>query len=243
MLDIIQFEDIKRYKRYISFDVNTNSRLYYDKDLIHKIFLYKTKDFDTILMKLDELKLEELVELRRLIFKNEFMVGYSIKNYKKYKSLNKFKNREFELKKEDCYKVVKAFDKLLKNNLSYVDFTTSNILLNKNTGNIKICDLDSLILNNSKLDEKSGLKNLLILILTYLYNINRRDIRNVITAGKNIEGTFIEECQISDNMITIDHLNNVIEHMKEEYIKKEKKLIIDKSWELINTGYPKFFIN
>jgi len=151
MLDIIQYKDVKKYKKYIPFDISTNSRLYYDKDLIHKIFLNKSIDFNIILDMVDKLKLEELVELKKLIYKNDFIVGYSIKNYKEYKSLNKFKKRDFDLKKQDCFNLVKSFDKLLKNNLSYVDFTLSNVLLNSETGDIKICDLDSLILKKSKL--------------------------------------------------------------------------------------------
>jgi len=93
MLDIIQYKDVKKYKKYIPFDISTNSRLYYDKDLIHKIFLNKSIDFNIILDMVDKLKLEELVELKKLIYKNDFIVGYSIKNYKEYKSLNKFKKR------------------------------------------------------------------------------------------------------------------------------------------------------
>jgi len=240
MLDIIQYKDIKKYKIYIPFDIYTNSRLYYDKDLIHKIFFYKTSDFNFVLDLLDELKLEELVELKNLIYHNGFIVGYSIKNYKEYKSLNKFKNRKLELKKQDCYKIVKSFDKLLKNNLSYVDFTTSNILLNKETNNIKICDLDSIILNKSKSDEELGIRNLLIFVLSYLYNINPIHIRNVIICSNNFEDTFIGECKkIIDNS-SLEHIINIITDITEENIMKEKKLIINKSRELIDTGYSKF---
>lgn len=240
MLNIIQYEDIKKYKRYISFDVCTNSKLYFDKDLIHKIFFYRNIDFNTILGMLDELKLEELVELKNLIYKKSFVVGYSMKNYKEYKSLNKYKNRKLELKKEDCYKVVKAFDKLLKNNLSYIDFTTSNILLNKDTNDIKICDLDSLILNNSKSDEEIGIKNLLIFVLSYFYNINPKHIRNVLISGDRLENTFIESCKITKENCSLEFINTLINNITQENIKCEKKLIIEKSKELIETGYHKF---
>lgn len=239
MLDIIQYKDIKKYKIYIPFDVCTNSRLYYDKDLIHKIFFYKTIDFDTVLKKLDELKLDELVELRNLIYKNGFMVGYSIKNYKDYKSLNKFKNRKLELKKQDCYKVVKSFDILLKNNLSYMDLTTSNILLNKNTNDIKICDLDSLVLKTWESDELD-LRKLLIFVLSYLYNIHQTHIKNVLISGDNLKNTFIESCKNINDNYSLNNINTIITNITEENIKSEKRLIIDKSRELIETGYPKF---
>lgn len=239
MLDIIQYKDIKKYKRYIPFDVCTNSRLYFDKDLIHKIFFYKTRDFDNILKKIDELKLEELVELKKLIYKNGFIVGYSIKNYKEYKSLNKFKNRKLEFKKEDCYKIVKAFDKLLKNNLSYVDLTTSNILLNKETNDIKICDLDSLIFNKSESDELD-LKKLLIFVLSYLYNIHQTHIRNVLISGDGLENTFIGLYKMTKENCSLEHINTIIKNITQENIKNEKKLIINKSRQLIETGYTKF---
>ena len=239
MLDKIQYKDVKKYKRYIPFDVNTNSRLYFDKDLIHKIFFYKTRDFDNILKKIDELKLEELVELKKLIYKNNFIVGYSIKNYKEYKSLNKFKNRNLELKKEDCYKVVTAFDKLLKNNLSYVDLTPSNILLNKETNDIKICDLDSLVLNDGESNELN-LKKLLIFVLAYLYNINQNHVRNVLIWSDNLDNTFIEECKMTKENCSLDHINHVINNITHKDIRKEKRLIINRSKELIETGYPKF---
>ena len=239
MLDKIPYKDVKKYKRYIPFDVNTNSRLYFDKDLMHKIFFYKTRDFDNILKKIDELKLEELVELKKLIYKNNFIVGYSIKNYKEYKSLNKYKNRKLKFKKQDCYKIVKAFDNLLKNNLSYVDLTPSNILLNKETNDIKICDLDSLILKDCE-SNKLDLKKLLIFILSYLYNINQTHIRNVLISGTNLENTFIESCKMSKENCSLEFINTVINDIRQEDIRKEKRLIIDRSKELIETGYPKF---
>lgn len=239
MLDIIQYKDVKKYKRYIPFDICTNSRLYYNKDLIHKIFFYKTRDFDNILKKIDELKLEELVELKKIIYKNGFIVGYSMKNYKEYKSLNKFKNRKFVLKKEDCYKVVKAFDKLLKNNLSYVDLTTSNILLNKKTNDIKICDLDSLILKDYESDELD-LKKLLIFTLSYLYNIHQTHIRNILISGDVLENTFIDSCKMTKGKCSLEVINTIINNITKEDIKKEKRLIINKSKELMETGYPKF---
>ena len=64
MLEIIQYKNIKKYKRYFSFDLNTNSKLYFDKDLIHKIFSDQSLYFYIILKKLDELKLNELKEIK-----------------------------------------------------------------------------------------------------------------------------------------------------------------------------------
>ena len=106
MLSKIQYDNIKKYKRYFTTDLNSGSKLYYDKDLIHKIFYDKTQEFESILCLVDKLNLKELVEVKNLIYKNNIFVGYSIKNYKEYKSLNKFKNRDFELKRNYCLLLV-----------------------------------------------------------------------------------------------------------------------------------------
>jgi len=240
MLDIIQYDDIKKYKRYIPFDNYTSSKLYYDKDVIHKIFFNKDLDLNIILEMVNELKLEELIEIKNLIYKNGIMVGYTMKNYKEYKSLKKFKNRNFALKKQDCIKLVTGFENILKNKLSYVDFHLSNILLNPKNNDIKICDLNGLILKRGKVSEEIGTKNLLILVLAYLYNIDKKHIRNIIIGKEKIENTFINKCNISDKDIDIDFILNIINEIKYENIKHEKKLIISKSKILRDTGYSKF---
>jgi len=239
MLEVIDYNKIKRYKKYLPFDSYNNSKLYYDKDLIHKILFCETPDLNIILNMVDKLKLDELIEIKNLIYKNGNMVGYTVKNYKQYKSLNKFKNRKFELKRQDCIKLVKSFDNILKNNLSYIDFHLSNILLNPKNNDIKICDLDGLILNTGKESEEIGLKKLLILILTYLYNINQIHIRNVFIGNENIENTFIDIC-LDDEKLNINYILNVIENIKYKDVIKEKRLIINKSKELMYTGYSKF---
>ena len=86
MLERIEYKNIKKYKLYIPFEVNTNSNLYFDKDLIHKIPYRKEIDLDEIVEYIDKLKLKELIEIKKLIYYNEYIVGYSMKNYKEYKS-------------------------------------------------------------------------------------------------------------------------------------------------------------
>ena len=225
MLEIIDYNKIKRYKKYLPFDNYYNSVLYYDKDLIHKILFSETPDLNIILNMVDKLKLDELIEIKNLIYENGNMVGYTVKNYKQYKSLNKFKNRKFELKRQDCIKLVKSFDNILKNNLSYVDFHLGNVLLNPKNNDIKICDLDGLILNTGKESEEIGLKKLLILIFTYLYNINQHHIRNVFIGNDHTENTFIDIC-LSDKNLSINYLLNIIENIKYKDVIKEKRLII-----------------
>ena len=238
MLEIIQYKDIKKYKRYFSFDLNTNSKLYFDKDLIHKIFSDKSLDFYIILKKIDELKLNELIEVKKLIYKNKFLVGYSMKNYKEYKSLNKFKYRKFSLKKQDCFKLINSFKVVANNNLLYTDYHLGNILLNKKNNDIKICDIDSLIF---KEDKEIEYRKILKLLLSYLYNIKEYDIRNVLNSdGIAMEDSIINIGCLSEKDLSFDKIIQIISKIKKQNIKEEKKYIIQKSKYLSNLGYSKY---
>ena len=166
MLDVIDYKNINKCKRYFTTDLNRNSKIYYDKGILHKILLNEHKDLKIILELLNKLNLEELVEVKNLICNNNLILGYSMKNYKEYKSLNNFNKRDLYLKKEDCFKIVKSHQDLLKYNLCYTDYHKGNILLNPNNNDIKICDLDSLVFAKENL----SIKNLLVFILSYLYN-------------------------------------------------------------------------
>ena len=143
MLEKLQYKNIKKYKTYIPFDINTNSKLFFDKDLIHKIPFVKERGLDNLLKYLGELNLKELVEIRKLIYYEDLIVGYSMKNYKGYKSLRKFRYRKLDLKKEDCLKIIKSVEVLSENKISFFDSHLGNILLNPKTKDIKICDVGS----------------------------------------------------------------------------------------------------
>lgn len=237
MIEIIQYKDINKFKKFLSFDLNTNSKLYFNKDLIHKVLNENLINLKQILEYLDKLKLEELVEIKNLIYNNNNMIGYSIKRYKKYKSLEKLKKRPFELKKRDCFKLVETYSKLLKNNLYYKDFHLGNILLNKKTSDIKICDLDSFDFINGE----NNIKALLVLILSYLYGIRYCDIDNILkTSGIKNDNLFINKCCLNERDITCDKIFEIINDMQKEYIVNEKKLIVNRSKELCETGYSKF---
>lgn len=236
MLEQINYKDIKKYKKYITTDINNNSFLYFDKDLLHKIVFKKPEDYIDILILLDELNLEELVELKKIIYDNDCVVGYSIKNYKEYRSLKKLKNRPFDLKKQDSIKLVNIYNKLLDNGLSYRDFHLGNVLLNPKTNDIKICDLDSITLFESLEDEKYALTLLLESILEYLYNIKTRHIKNVIR--DNYLGRFIYN---PEKILTIEYILKIINLIDYDLVRRDKKEIIEKSKQLINTGYSKFY--
>lgn len=241
MLDIMEYEDIKRYKKYITTDLNTNSKLYFDKNLIHKIPIKTDFNLRFILEYIDNLNLNELVELRKVIYSKDGFVGYSMINYKEYKSLKKLKLRNFDLKKEDCFKILKSFINLKQNSLSYSDFHKGNILLDPKTNDIKICDLDCINISPNPFLNKNELQKILILILSYLYNIKECDIRNVLNShGLSDNNAYINRCSSRYDYIDLNQLYRIIDFIKEDYIYEEKKHIIVKSKELSETGYSKY---
>lgn len=241
MLEKIQYKDIKRYKRYIPFDLNTKSKLYFDKDLIHKIPYMKERELDKILKYIDELKLEELIEIKKLIYRNGFIIGYSMKNYKEYKSLKKFKHRKFTLKKNDCFTLIESLKVLSQHNLSFLDCNLSNFLLNPKSNDIKICDIDGLTFIKNKSLNNEALKRILTLLLSYLYNVKECDIRNVLNSnGIDVEGSIINECCMLEKNISFETIVGIIDMVKTENIKKEKTYIVQKSKKLSESGYSKY---
>jgi len=175
-MKIINYEDINKFKIYIPFDVNTNSKLYYDKDLIHKILKKPNIDLFKSLEYLDNIKINGILEVNNFIEKDCNLIGYSFKNYKNYNSLNKNKNRALNLKKDDCYKIIDIFNKLLDNNIMYQDFHCSNILLNKKNNDIKLCDIDSIKMLSEQKEKRNQLKSTAILCLMYLYNFTYDEV-------------------------------------------------------------------
>lgn len=241
MLEKLQYKNIKKYKIYIPFDINTNSKLFFDKDLIHKIPFVKERGLDNLLKYLGELNLKELVEIRKLIYYEDLIVGYSMKNYKGYKSLRKFRYRKLDLKKEDCYKIIKSVQVLSENNISFFDSHLGNVLLNPKTKDIKICDIDGLVLKESTDLGYRELKSLLIFLLSYLYNIKDCDIRNYLNSGDYVfNNLFIDGCKLGEEDLTIEKIKLIVNAIKNKIIYQERKYIIDKSIELSETGYVKY---
>ena len=241
MLEVMQYRKVKKYKRYFTTDLNTRSILYFDKDLLHKIPFKIFDNSEAVLKYIYKLKCEELIEIKRLIYKNNLLVGYSIKNYKKYKSLKKLRHRKFEIKKNDCFKIVHAFNTLSHNNLSYSDFHSGNILLNPKNNDIKICDLDSFSIKNNKELNRDELRKILILLLAYLYNIKNFDIRNVIySSGVDIPDAFINYCCKAKWDITIEKIYEIINKIKHNDIENERPYILEKSKQLCALGYEKY---
>ena len=141
----------KEYKKYHPFDLNTNSILYTYQNEIYKIPYYIKEDLEDILNYLKECNLNELVQINKMLYQNEKLVGYSMNNYNNYKSMKKNRHRTLRLKKEDCKKIITASEKLNKYNIIFNDYHESNILLNNETNNIKICDIDAIKISDDLL--------------------------------------------------------------------------------------------
>ena len=130
MLTIKQYSKLKKYKIYLPFDVNTNSKLYYEKDDINKILYMVTPTLEERLRYLDECNLSDLIKIKSLIFDDSKLKGYSFTNYREYSSLTKNKMRTLSLKLDDCKKIIKSFDNVARYNIKYNDFHTSKSLIN-----------------------------------------------------------------------------------------------------------------
>lgn len=209
MLEIIQYKDINKFKIYIPFDINTNSRLYYDKDLIHKILKKPNIDLFKNLEYLDSIKINGILEVKNFIKNNSKLIGYSFKNYKNYKSLNKNKNRDLELKREDCHKIINIFNVLLDNNIIYQDFHCSNILLDSKTNDIKLCDLDSIQVSSDQKEKITQLKSIAILCLMYLYNLTYDEVFVLLKEQVNLN---------KDNIIN-KYINNLYDEQLIDFSK------------------------
>lgn len=235
MLNKIQYSQIKKYKRYIPFDVNRNSKLYLEKDLIHKIPYWIDREFSKTLYYVSSCNIDELIEIRNLIFKKENLVGYSFTNYKDYKSLGKQKNRSLKLKLEDCVKIISAFNKLNEKGIQYRDFHIGNVLLNPKTGDIKICDVDSINIHSYYDFTKTQLEKALILSIAYLYNLDFYNIYMLLNYREPINRDgLISECI---DCISVDKIYELFQKIDLDMIPYERKKIKIKSKDLIEDRY------
>ena len=162
MLEVKQYYEIKKGIRYIPLDINTNSRIYKNGLELIKIprpHIPVGKTLENLIRYIDFCQMNNCIEVKSLIYKQEKCVAYSIKFYKGYKSLRKLLSRKFELKKQDCLKIEKAFNELSKNNLEIIDYNLSNILCKDDS--VLICDLDGLNLNKNP--EVNSINNMTLL--------------------------------------------------------------------------------
>lgn len=129
----------------------------------------------------------------------------------------------------------------LKTKYLFFDSHLGNILLNPKTKDIKICDIDGLMLKESTNLSYRELKSLLIFILSYLYDIKDCDIRNYLNSGDYVfDNLFIDGCKLREEDLTIEKIKLIVNAIKNKIIYQERKYIIDKSIELSETGYAKY---
>ena len=235
MLEKVSYDTIKKYKRYIPFDINNSSKLYFEKDLIHKIPYYVMPELGPTLEYIFESRISEIIELKKFIFNKENLVGYSFKNYKDYKSLRKINKRPLKLKLNDCIKIVNSFNTLSRNCIKYNDFHKGNVLLNEATGDIKICDIDNVSILIEEDFSKEQLKKSLILAFAYIYNVDFHDI-NILSKFDYVfnKGILIDK---QGNFKDKDNTLELLQKLDLDMIPEERKKIKIKSKELSQTGY------
>lgn len=235
MLDKIELDSIRKAKRYPAADINTNSKLLYNKDIIYKLPHVLNPNLEDVLNYIDDCKIEELIELKSVIYCINKIVGYSFKNYTDYKSLSRMKSRDIDLKVEDSVNILKAFQKLNENDLKYADFHKGNVLINPITNDIKICDIDYMRIKDGNSISSFQLRNALVLSLAYLYDLKVHDISVVLK----------DNYGISKDIVLLKELNNldlntaidIIKNIDLKSIPEERRFIKIRSKELSNTGY------
>lgn len=244
MLEIKQYSEIKKGIRYVSFDVNTNSKIYISNSELTKfpsrrILLRGT--LEEILYYIDEKEIDCCVKVKSLIYKKGKLVAYKINFYKDYKSLKKLFSRDFVLKKYDCLNIVKVFNKLSENNIQVCDYNISNVLLNQK-GNVLICDLDGLKINND--DNVSTLNNrcLFVIVLAYLYKLPTNEVLALL---KNVDEFLIENNRYLLNLFTRINLGEqiniteVVDLISERDVKVRRKYLKRSVSNLKNNPYFK----
>ena len=182
MIEVKQYSDIKKRRRYIPLDLNTNSKIYINDLELTKTpkphVLFGNRE-EKLLKYIDEKNIECCVKIKALIYRDNKLVAYTIKFYKDYKSLRKMLSKNIELKKQDCLKIEQAFNELSRNNLQMIDYNLSNFLLDKHN-DVKICDLEGLDINEDKKLQAINNKNLFVLVLSYLYKLSTFDVEALI---------------------------------------------------------------
>ena len=238
MLEKIDYNNIKKYKLYITTDLHTNSKIFFDKKILYKIPHYPKEHLESVLNHVEKSNLKGLIKVRGLVYKNDLLVGYAFDNYKDYNSLKKFKRRDQIDKLKDCFKILKIFSKLSKQDMVYNDYHLGNILLNKKTGDIKICDLDAIYMCEDDCIKMGQLDNSLYLCLSYLYNLDYDYVKSVLRNGTKINSKeFMNAYLEYKKNKSFENAVNVLNNFDFDLIKKEKGFIKSLGKKFDNIGY------
>lgn len=204
----VEIGNLNPLKRYVAFDLNTNSKIYRQKGLLYKVPRYFGNDLKYVLENLKKKKMNNVVQIKDIYTKNNKDYAYSMRYYKGYKSIRRFKSRDLSLKFEDCKKIIKAFCDLGKRNMIYYDFHKGNVLLEKKTNNIVICDIDGLEKCRHKDDKKDQLTDAVCLCAAYIYNIDFPEMKAYVKSRRKLDcKNIIRSCL--DTIGTKDFFKNV----------------------------------
>lgn len=175
------------------------SKIYKKGDILYKIFDKETCNEEAIKNKVAKLELIKDLDINvtkpiDLVKKEDKIVGYTMKDYKEYRSLNSF-DRNNKKKIENLKKVKEELEKLHDNGIIYGDLRLDNIL--EHDGSILFCDVDNVNIAGHDFDVTCYCQN------KYIEKFG---------LDKNIDNYML-------NVITITYLKRIMELYCVEYIK------------------------
>ena len=149
----INENSLKKYKK-IKSDFNNESNIYIKDELLYKILLDEHRNLE----RLNNIKLLSSYSHPNCIFPkdivynkvNKYFIGLTIEYLKNYKTLSKSledNNLTFDKRKELAYKICKVQSFLEKENISFLDMHSNNIMVKDD--DIKVIDLDSAVIHNN----------------------------------------------------------------------------------------------
>ncbi len=222
----IEIGNLNPLKRYVAFDLNTNSKIYRQNGLLYKVPRFFGDDLKFVLENLKKKKMNNVVQIKDIYTKNDKDYAYSMRYYKGYKSIRRFKSRDLSLKFEDCKKIIKAFCDLGRRNMIYYDFHKGNVLLQKKTNDIVICDIDGLEKCRRKEDKEEQLTDAVCLCAAYIYNTGFPEMKAYVKTKRKLDSkNIIRSCL--DTIGTKDFFKNVdkMTEIDQEDIKRNQRRI------------------
>lgn len=245
MLDRIEEGQIKKGLRFFSCDLNTNSRLYRNQEFLNKypeFYRLSPTDLGKTLNYIYEENVSCCVEIKNTIYKNDQLIGYTIKFYQDYKSLKRLLKKDISLKKGDCHKVLKAFQMLNEKKLKCRDVHLGNFLINDEQ--CLVCDLDALIVQNDDKFKYEQVQNAITLCLAYLYRLKFIDVRILLKDNQSfiINGFRINELIRGFDNQNLHDFEKIIAEIDENELEKSRKYLKQKIKQLrLNPYYSKYY--
>lgn len=153
-MEIIQFKDIDFSKLQILPRQGSKSLVYRDESNCYKIldglYDYEKDELYEKLLDLDDIKIDNVLLPKKLIFKENRLYGYTMDYFSDSVSLyDKFMDRYVDLKKlfDYVFKASKILRSIHSEGIICKDFSFDNVLVNE-SGNVAFCDLDGCCYGN-----------------------------------------------------------------------------------------------